>query len=190
MKNNVKFLVIGSFALCGLFSETVQAQTTYRTLAKPTVPLTTRTYTVQQLLNLINSNNPNQTSAFIVAVNGSNVIMDKDAWATDKSGKITNITGSKSTDTAGLKNIIQTNLNTNVTLKADPILINSLTINGALSSITKAQYSKILLYFSLGGYRFYINDPNPGLIVRSAGVVRSPAQNIISKWDFSRTFNP
>ena len=189
--NNLMTLLIGMAVLCGLYNQTAQgkiATPTQRILAKPAVPSTNKTYTVQQLLNLINSNNPNQTSTFLVAANGTSVVLDKDAWAVDQSGKITNLTGSKSTDLASLKSLIQSNLNASVTLKADPVLIKSLVVNGVLDSTTQGQYSKILLYFTLGGYRFYLNDPNPGRIVRSAGVLRSPALNIISKWDFTKSF--
>lgn len=193
IKNNkLMSLLLGMIALCGLYNTpargvdktgpkaTPTAQPAKRILAKPAIPSTSKTYTVQQLLNLINSNNPNQSSEFIVAAGKSGTLK-----ATDK---ITGIVGSQSASRASLASTIQSNLNTSVKLNADPDLIELLVKNGVLDSTTQTQYSKILLYFTLNGYRFYLNDPNPGHIVRSAGVVRSPAAQIINKWDFNKSF--
>lgn len=157
-------------------------------LAKPTVPTIGKTYTVRQLLGLINSNNPNKTSNFIVGMNGDSVVMDSDCWATKSAGIITNLTASKSVDMAGLKSLIQSNLDSNVVLRSDNQLISYLANDGRLDSTTQNQYGKILLYFVLNGYRFYLNDPHPGKITRVAGVMRSPALNIINKWDFNKSF--
>lgn len=141
-------------------------------------PITGIPYTVQKLVDLINTNNPNKTSEFIVPINQNSVVMNKDCWNVADQ-RITNLTGSKSVSYAGLKGVISRNLNTNVTLKADPTLINHLANDRRLDANTKPKYAKILLYFELEGYRFYINDPYPARIV--IGRV-NPAANIINKW--------
>ena len=113
---------------------------------------------------------------------------------TDASGQHTtspaNAAGSMSADRAGLHGVIEANMNTAVVLKSDDLLINALKTSGRLDDKNSAYYQKILLYFDLGGYRFYLNDPFPGKIIMSAGVRRSPADAIIQKWDFTQTANP
>jgi len=75
--------------------------------------------------------------------------------------------------------VINSNLNTTVTVKDDPALINALVTKGQVDNATKVNYQKILLWFELGGFRFYLNDPYPGLIVSGRTNV---AASIVKKW--------
>ncbi len=146
------------------------------------VPAVGTSYTVQALLDLINTNNPNDTSNFIVPINASGAVMMNQDCSGDG---IKNIAGSKSVGGAGLSGIIQANLTTNVTLNADPMLIAHLGSTGVLNTVTSPQYTKILLYFTLAGYRFYINDPYPPKIILPSAIAGSgvnPAAQIISRW--------
>ena len=172
-KNNVMIFVFAAIAgFCGLHVAT-QIKAQIRSPGLP-VPVVGKQYTVQQLLSLINRNNPAKTSNFIVPTSKGSVIQTS-----------AGIDGSKSVDFAGLKGIIQGNLGTEVTLNDDPNLIQQLFNEGRLNNTTKPQYAKILLYFTLNGYRFYINDPYPAKIVVGR---TNPAGQIINKWNLNTRF--
>ncbi len=143
---------------------------------KPSAPPIGSSYTVQELLTLINSNNPSKSSSFIIPVNGRTIIKDSDCWPAIGP----HLDGSISVGAAKLQPLISQNLNTKVTLQADDTLINFLEQTGRLNSQTKVPYRKILLYFTLKGYRFYLNDPYPMRIVARRA---NAAQNIINKWN-------
>ncbi len=125
------------------------------------VPLTGRAYTVGQLFALINTNNPAGTSKFLI------------------------LTASGDSQAAELSAYN----NQSVVLNQDPVRINQLVKAGVLTSTTKAKYQKIMLYFKLptapapyNTFKYYINDPNPGRRITTAGITRDPAANIIAKW--------
>jgi len=134
--------------------------------------------TVHDLLMEINANNPSNNSDFIVATKGGMVI--------PAGSSPTNLDGSESAGRAGLSSIINNNMETPVTLKQDPALINELATPArhVLDANTKAKYQQILLYFELDGYRFYLNDPFPAKYVGSSGskFYVNPAAIICSKW--------
>jgi hypothetical protein len=179
-KNNVLLglfmMVVGVFGLRVMMAQ--------MTLAKPPVPIAGMAYTVDDLLDLINMNNPNKTSNFIVPLKGKSPnysIMT----AADCSRNITDISGSRSVSFAGLKSIVVANMKMKVSLRRDDKLVGLLYAQNRLDRTTKEAYAKILLYFELGGYRFYLVDPFPGKIV--AGRVNI-ARNIINKWNFSKAY--
>lgn len=124
------------------------------------VPQTGVPYTVGQLLALINTNNPGQTSRFLILTTQGSQSIDLSAYNDQQ-----------------------------VVLNQDASRINQLFSGGVLTTATKAKYQKILLYFRLPNapapyntYKFYINDPNPGKRIRAGSVIRDPAANIIAKW--------
>lgn len=163
------------------------------TATKLPVPSTAKTYTIGQLLKLINTNNPGNTSTFITPINGSQIVGDAQCWSVGvgPGGKkiINNITGSRSVANAGLTALINTNLNATVQLRADPVLLDHLYNTGRFPDVkAKALYGRILVYFVKEGYRFYIADPFPAPIVRMARGGVNPAQNILDKWNFNQTF--
>ena len=149
--------------------------------AKPKVPSTSQSYTVQQLVTLINTSNPSKTSKFLVLVDRSG----KYASALGAAAGSASAERAKAADGTKLQGIIQSNLGTTVTLSQDAALINQLLSQKRLDGANTEKYKRILLYFELDGYRFYLNDPFPGKIVRMKGKRRSPADNIIKKWDFT-----
>lgn len=124
------------------------------------VPQVGDQHSIEWLSKLINTNNPGGTSKFFILTNK----------------------GSQSADLSAYANQV-------VTLKQDLTRINQLFNAGVLNATTKSQYAKILLYFTLPNApapyntaKIYINDPNPGKIVKAAGITRNPAANIIAKW--------
>ncbi len=147
---------------------------------KPPVPSTAKAYTVLQLMNLINTSNKKKTSTFIVMIDAQGAITNSPSSAA----------GSQSVARAGLQSTIESNMNTSVTLQQDPALIGVLAAGKRLDTKNKDKYQKIVLYFELGGYRFYINDPFPGKTVTVKKKRRSPADNIIKKWDFAQIADP
>lgn len=125
------------------------------------VPHTGGTYSVGQLFNLINTNNPAKTSRFLIL--------------TTK--------GSQGIDLSAYNNQL-------VVLNQDPVRIAQLLAGGVLTAGTKAKYQAIMLYFTLpnapapfNNYKYYLNDPNPGKRVKAGNVIRDPAANIIAKWN-------
>ena len=144
-------------------------------------------YTVQQLLTLINKGDPNGTKSFLMPTQQGQLLLSTQCWPASGA----NLDGSASAVIAGLQGspvgslttgVIDSNLNTMVTLQQDPVLINYLTRLGSLDASTQQAYSRILLYFDLGGYRFYLADPYPGKPFKRLNRVYNPAQQTISSW--------
>ena len=129
--------------------------------------LTTGSYTVQQLLNYIQTNN-SQANFFVRLPSPS----------TDQQSVGENAT---------LQALINSNLNTTVTVQPDTALIGWLAANGQLTSSTQTQYQQIMLCFNLSGTTFYLVKPYPGTTFRSAMVTRNPAADIISNFNFAAT---
>jgi hypothetical protein len=154
--------------------------------SKPRVPVIGGTYTLGGLWNEINANNPKKNSNFIVALNGQTPIPASACWPNG-----VNLNGSAGAHKVGLDlNYIKANAGVSVTLKQDTTLVDYLVSSTRLQVGMKDKYSKILLYFELNGYRFYLNDPFPGKMVRTAVSSVNPAGNIIGKWDFGSQFKP
>jgi len=158
------------------------------------VPSTTKQYTIQQLYTLINMTNPNKNSHFIVPINGQQVVPDSQCWQTavvqvkgKAVKKITNLTGSRSAVAAGLAGLINANMGMKVQLKLDTVLLEHLIADDRLDLITKPYYERILLYFVLQGYRFYLIDLLSGKITITARSRINPARNIASKWNYGIT---
>ncbi len=171
-------LVVGVFGLRVMMAQ--------MSLAKPPVPIVGMAYTVGDLLDLINMNNPRKNSNFIVPVKGKSpdyTVMK----AIDCERDITRISGSKSVALAGLRGIINASMNVKVSLRKDDKLAGLLYAQNRLDKSTKEAYEKILTYFEVGGYRFYLVDPFPPKIVK--GRV-NPARNIIEKWNFTKAYFP
>ncbi len=189
-KNNLLLgmfiMVVAVFGLRVMVAQMTKTTVTKLTPGNPPLAKAGSTYTVGQLFDLINNNNPYKNSNFIVPMKAGKPI--------PASGDIRQISGSYSAKAAGLANIIETNkaIGTKVTLQADDTLINFLYAQKRLNSQTKANYAQILLYFELGGYRFYLADPFPGIIklyaIQSSGV--NIASNIIKKWDYNKIYVP
>ncbi len=181
-KNILLFMFLIILGMFGLRIMEARRASTLLPVPKP------GTYTVAELFSLINQNNPAKTSEFIVPLTGKSP-----NYTVIKAGDdITKITGSAGTSKRGLTGIIsQATMNkTTVTLRPDITLINFLfsAKQKRLDSASKAGYQKILLYFELGGFRFYLVDPFPGKIVTLKGTKRSPAMNNIKKWDLTETY--
>lgn len=163
MKNGFKFLLIGLMGLNALQATTAQA-------AGIPVPSTSKSYTVAQLLALINTNNPQKNSTFLV------------------------LSGEKSSASpnAAQAQLINANLNQSVKLSRDDARIQYLAGNNPSnhfdSDTTQTQYAQILLYFTLGGQKFYLNDPNPPAVYFRGRAKSSGAADIVKKWDLSKTF--
>jgi hypothetical protein len=128
---------------------------------KIAVPQTGGTYSVGQLFDLINTNNPAKTSRFLILTTKGSQGIDLSAY----NGQ-------------------------SVVLNQDPARIAQLVAGGALTSATKAKYQAIMLYFTLptapapfNTYKYYLNDPNPGKRVKAGNVIRDPAASIIAKWN-------
>lgn len=156
------------------------------TATKIPVPTVGTQYTLGYLFSLINTNNPSSTSNFLIALSGQQAIPANKAWSIKP-------TGSGSASRVGMTTSwVTANKTLKVTLKTDPVLISYLQSIGQLLSNEASLYQKILLYFeyrmSSSGplYRFYLNDPFPGLIrsvtTTTGRVTINPAQNIINKW--------
>lgn len=164
---------------------------------KISVPAVGTTYSLQYLFDLINTNNPQKTSNFLIPIgqNGQ-PIDDSHCWQANPQ-----ITGSASASKLGITpQWVQQNGATSVQLAGDEELITFLYSDGRLNDATKEQYQKILLYFKVPivssvqnpatgqaqsitlYYRCYLNDPYPGRIVRSLSFSISPAASIISRW--------
>lgn len=141
-----------------------------KTTQKLAIPIAGKKYKLGDLFNLINTNNSRTTSNFLVL---------------DARGI------SRSASTVGVsRDYIEENADTTVQLFEDGNRIKELEGYGILDSKTSSQYRRILLYFQLDGIdgKIYLNDPAPGKIVRSAFKTTNPAQNIINKWDFNKSF--
>lgn len=163
------------------------------TATKISVPVAGKSYKVLDLLNNINTNNPSKTSTFILPVNGSQIVGDAQCWSVgvDKQGRkiISNITGSRSAANAGMTALITANLNSMVQLRADPVLLDHLFNIGCFADLaTKVLYGRVLLYFVIQGYRFYICEVYPALVRKMAFGMINPAQDILNKWDFTKAF--
>lgn len=149
------------------------------------VPSVNKQYTIQALLNAINQNNPMRTSTFLVPTGANGVLLDD-----DMTRNVSQITGSQSiVALPDIQNLVQQQESTMVNLKTDPALITYLASQNRLDRVTTPEYQRILLYFILGEYRLYINDPFPGKIVHYPGlrVNVNPAANIIAKWNLNST---
>lgn len=180
MKKNTFLLcmIVSALAIGGLRVMMAQKSIPLKVLAKPPIPVIGKSYIINQLKTLINMNNPADTSDFLVLTDAKGTVL--------KAGTpVANAGGSKSAKNAGLDGIISSNMQATVSLNSATNLITLLGQTGRLAAADVAQYSKILLYFELGGYWFFISDPWPGKIV--VGRV-NPAKNIISKWDFTKIY--
>lgn len=197
---------------------------------KLAVPVVGKEYTVGFLLKLINANNPQKTSTFLVPTGGNKKVIDDSqcdqayqACYCSESKKCPHLSGSTGASAIGIttqwktvggQKVAQVFLDgkpitdQKIMLSQDERLINlfyegkqmqkfdskgklisELTINRRLDDSTKEKYKKILLYFTLfrekdqKTYRCYLNDPFPGVIVKSLLSQRSPVESIISKWN-------
>lgn len=186
IKKILSIAVLAGF-MCGGHVYSVSSTST----ATISVPQVSTQYTLGYLFGLINTNNSANNSNFLVALNGIAPIPDSQAWS-----KIPN--GSGSAALAGMTVAwIQKNKNAVVTLQTDQELITILKSNGRLLLGDANAYAKILLYFkyrlSSSGpvYRFYLNDPFPGLVrsvVSKVGgktqrITVNPVQLILNKWN-------
>lgn len=171
----------------------VKAAPVVTSSSKPTTPAVGSSMTVQALHNLINTGNPAKSSQFGVpcklSVNNQPVAMtdDQDIQGIQTSSGYTRV---------GLSELINNNMNTEVTLNADANLIALLTQQNRLNSTTKDAYAKILLYFTLSDaktgkkYRFYLDDPMPPKIIQTNALQASRGQTApnpvalkIAKWN-------
>lgn len=198
-KNN--FLLFMFIIVVGIFGlRIMEAQLSHGPLP---VPVAGMTYSVQELLNLINQNNPQKNSDFLVPLTGPRThytVMNAAMCGANNGAGIGQITGSGGANVRG----VSYDLSAHVTLYQDLSLITYLAtmkdpVTGEskpkLNAVTKTLYAKILLYFELGGYRFYLNDPYPAgpigaIMIKKGPLVRNPVQNIISKWNLKQSYYP
>jgi hypothetical protein len=154
----------------------------YSNIQASSIPAVNKSYKLVDLFDLINKNNPAMTSNFLVPLNGHQVITDAQCWSVKPDG-------SASAAQVGLTSSwVKNNANLMVTLLQDEDLINYLCQQGNLLQQNKAQFNAILLYFKLSLtpngtiYRFYLNDPFPGIVRNFGGKTVNPALMIIEQW--------
>lgn len=133
--------------------------------------------TIKALFDEINANNPNKNSDFLIFIATND---PENPYA----GKSANLKA-WITDTTNPKNG-----QTLVQLVPDPAQIAFLQANGHLDAPTATFYAKYLLYFSLNGNKFYINNPWPGKLILNRDkktmakkpYTRNPTRDIMAKW--------
>lgn len=179
---NIKAMALLLFCSIGLLGRSVA-------VGNPGIPSTGVSYTLYEIWQLINSNNPAKTSNFILPTLGGKILTDAQCWPAEGVLLDGSVSASKLNITEAW---VTSNKNYKIQLQSDNKLIKYLLKNNRLTKVNdvNALYKQILLYFILpiGGvnYRFYLNDPFPGGIQGN----NCPAQQIISKWDFQKAFRP
>ena len=161
--------------------------------AKLPIPVAGKTYTVGQLFDLINMNNPRKNSNFRVPRRKGRLLPDDKCWSTKLKGSYPANTAKLPNELRITPSWLRANGGIKVALQADPELIEYLAFNKRLKRKTKTKYARILLYFKLQSsrgavYRFYINDPWPGKIRRTSRGKVNPAGKILKRWDFNKSF--
>jgi len=133
--------------------------------------------TIGEILEKLQIGNKNRT--FMVAVDSNKNLIQGDPTGSIANSASVNIIDTQSKKLVSAKSpagntlnsIIQSNLQTAVTLKSAPGMIQKLLTYGKLDTLSKDPYSQILLYFTLDsavGYNtiwFFIVDPWPPSIV-------------------------
>lgn len=153
--------VAGLVSICHAAKKKKAKAITSTSSATIVVPnLAGRSYTVMQLFDLINANNPGRTSDFLVLTTQ----------------------GSKGARIAGYD--WSPYANQTVILKQDASRINTLTQARCFPDTqTQVNYLNSMVWFQLPGLpAMYLIDPNPGPTVRAGKTVRSPAFNNINSW--------
>ncbi|MFH1831394.1 MAG: hypothetical protein ABH827_01190 [bacterium] len=133
--------------------------------AQISLPATGSRVALGNLFNLINANNPNKSSNFLIWYNGR--------W--------------QGAQTIGCDaQYYKDNGNFMVKLISDTTLVNSLIQNKQIKATDKTKALRVWLYFELniGGktHRFYLNDPNPGKYKKIGRKTIYPAKNIMNKY--------
>lgn len=129
----------------------------------PSTALIGRQFTVQDLASLINTFNPSNNSDFLIlTANGASASAKASGynWESYRSAV--------------------------VTLQQDANRINTLTANRCFpDAYTQQNYLNGMVWFTIPqipNVAFYLIDPNPGRTVSVAGMIRSPASEIIQRW--------
>ena len=197
--NNNRFttgVMVVVFAACGM-SISIVSHANVGVASPLAVPTTGRSYTIQQLVNLISHNGANPNAGFMVVTTDS---YGKTAMVGFNQAAIK---GSASSTALHMKDKLTADAARSVTLQSDPAFLNYLASRGALPAkgLQRDQYARIALYFNYTfngkSYRMFIAEPClPGLVSgkSQAGIAGQPGfrplQAILEKWDFKTSYNP